>query len=159
MQIHITHCICSCCSNSVWMFEKVCKKCAEIVEKVCRSIWYFARGVSVKSYRFADRLRPECDGPSACSSAQMEKVKFFRSIHLMNLSYYYCVFDSNIKCNCFRENDYEMEFSMQLWRKLVQGRSIGKAHSWNFGHNRKYFDVNILVCLQRNLLYRWTSIH
>ena len=39
-----------------------------------------ARGASVKSYRFADRLSmmwAECDDPSACSSAQMEKVRFF----------------------------------------------------------------------------------
>ena len=61
------------------------------VRKMLKSVQFgsdIARGASVKSYRCADRFSmmwAECDDPSACSSAQMEKRSDFserpRSIH------------------------------------------------------------------------------
>ena len=64
---------------------KKCDKCAESVEKVCGSIRYFARGVSVKSYRFADRLWLECDDPTAPQRSDFLDRSIWLQLHL---SYY-----------------------------------------------------------------------
>ena len=122
----------------------MCRKCW----KVCGSIWYFTRGVSVKSYRFADRLWPECDGPSASSSPQ--RSDFLGSIHLT----------SNAPVILLLRIWLRYQMQLFLWKRLQIGvlnaawkeigaRLIGKAHSWNFGHS-KYFCVKSIKMFRRS---------
>ena len=75
---------------------------------------------------------------------------------------YTWVFYSIFKCSCFRENNPELEFSLQLWRKLMQGWLEGKAHSWNLGRSHKYFgeiNQNILMNSIKTFTYPIVKIN
>ena len=72
--------------------------------------------------------------------------------------YFYSIF----KCSCFHENNQELEFSLQLWRKLMQGWFEGKAHSWNLGRSHKYFgeiNQNILMNSIKTFTYPIVKIN